>query len=316
MVALNETTSELRPCRIAPRCRVTAEYPQGGTGIPAGEMNYPGAAAHMRPAAATGFRGADATNGFGSPPNALNINAPVLQDTYIGEVIQPNSRLYFIKDANWNTTAVVGYDATTGTWNVVQRYVYSPYGNIIILNANFTTTLAGTIPMVNNLYQGMSLDPVTGLYYERARWYSPSLGTWISQDPAGYINGADTYHFVGDGPVGRVDPSGFDCEEYLREHQKALQEAAKAQREIQKELEKLNTCPPPSPLKRVELGFDIAARLVEQAGDMVKAESALVAYDACRAIRSAGSSPAVHEVVIGGLIIILILPKPLPGPLP
>ena len=74
MVALNESTSELRPCRIARSCRVTAEYPQGGTGIPAGEMNYPGAAAHMRPAAATGFRGGDATSGFGLSPNALNIN--------------------------------------------------------------------------------------------------------------------------------------------------------------------------------------------------------------------------------------------------
>ncbi len=130
------------------------------------------------------------------------------------------------------------------------------------------------------------------------------------------INGTDTYQFVVGNPVGRVDPSDFDCEEYLREHQKALQEAAKAQREIQKDLEKLNTCPPPSLLKRVELGFDIAAKRVEQAGDMVKAESALVAYDACRAIGSAGSSPAFHKVVIGGLIIILILPKPLPGPLP
>ena len=52
-------------------------------------------------------------------------------------------------------------------------------------------------------------DSVTGLYYERARWYSPSMGTWISQDPAGYINGADTYQFVGDRPVGLVDPWGL-----------------------------------------------------------------------------------------------------------
>ncbi len=51
-------------------------------------------------------------------------------------------------------------------------------------------------------------DPVTGLYYERARWYSPSLGTWISQDPLQYINGANTYQYVGSSPVGRVDPSG------------------------------------------------------------------------------------------------------------
>ena len=53
---------------------MAATYPQGGTGIPAGEMNCPGAAAHMRPAAATGFCAVDATSGFGLSPNALNIN--------------------------------------------------------------------------------------------------------------------------------------------------------------------------------------------------------------------------------------------------
>ncbi len=74
MVATNETTSELGPCRSARSCAVTATYPQGGTGIPAGEMNYPGAAAHMQPAAATGFCAVDATSGFGLSPNALNIN--------------------------------------------------------------------------------------------------------------------------------------------------------------------------------------------------------------------------------------------------
>ena len=74
MVALNETALELGLRRISRGCRVAATYSQGGTGIPAGEMNYPGAAAHMRPAAATGFRAVDATNGFGLSPNALNIN--------------------------------------------------------------------------------------------------------------------------------------------------------------------------------------------------------------------------------------------------
>ena len=49
----------------------------------------------------------------------------------------------------------------------------------------------------------------TGLYLFRYRNYSPSLGTWISQDPAGYINGANTYQFVMSNPVGNVDPSGL-----------------------------------------------------------------------------------------------------------
>ena len=42
----------------------------------------------------------------------------------------------------------------------------------------------------------------------RNRNYSPSLGRWINQDPAGYINGANTYQFVLGNPVGRVDPEG------------------------------------------------------------------------------------------------------------
>ena len=80
-----------------------------------------------------------------------------------------------------------------------------------------------TQPLVNNLYQGMTLDAVTGLYYERFRNYSPTLGRWISQDPLGYINGANTYQFVNSSPVGNVDAQGlreyhFGPIHYLPDH--------------------------------------------------------------------------------------------------
>ena len=120
-----------------------------------------------------------------------------------------DSRLNATQDANWDTTAVIGYDSTTQTWGVVQRYVYSPYGTITVLNADFTPAAAGTQPLVDNLYQGMTLDAVTGLYDERNRDYSPSLGRWMEQDPAQYINGANTYQFVDSSPVGNVDASGL-----------------------------------------------------------------------------------------------------------
>ncbi len=67
-----------------------------------------------------------------------------------------------------------------------------------------------TRPLVNNLYQGMTLDAVTGLYYERNRDYSPSLGRWMEQDPAQFINGANTYQFVDSSPVGNADAEGLD----------------------------------------------------------------------------------------------------------
>ncbi|MGC8625531.1 MAG: RHS repeat-associated core domain-containing protein [Phycisphaerae bacterium] len=54
------------------------------------------------------------------------------------------------------------------------------------------------------------MDSVTGLYYARNRNYSPSMGIWISQDPLQYINGANTYQFVMESPVGNVDPWGSD----------------------------------------------------------------------------------------------------------
>lgn len=60
--------------------------------------------------------------------------AHVSQQKNLGaKISSPDPRLYFTQDANWDTTAVIGYDSTTQTWGVVQRYVYSPYGSVTIL---------------------------------------------------------------------------------------------------------------------------------------------------------------------------------------
>ncbi len=185
------------------RYRVTESYPQGGTGIPAGEIDYIYYDSQWQ-AIETRTNGTAISNVSSQMVwSAAYINAAILQDSYIAGVIQPNSRLYFLQDANWNTTAAVGL--INAAWQVLQYYVYSPYGTITVLNEDG----AGSTPVVNNLYQGMTLDPVTGLYYARNRNYSPTLGRWINQDPAGYINGANTYQFVMGNPVNRVDPWGL-----------------------------------------------------------------------------------------------------------
>ncbi len=188
--------------------RVSESYPVGGNGVAAGTVNYIYYDAGWQ-AIETRTNGTANSNVTSQMVwSAAYINAAILQDTYSAGVIQPNSRLYFLQDANWDTTAVVGFNSTAGTWGVTQRYVYSPYGSMIVLNSDFSTPPSGTQPMVNNLYQGMILDAVTGLYDERFRNYSPGLGTWISQDPLQYVNGANTYQFVEGGPVGATDPWG------------------------------------------------------------------------------------------------------------
>ncbi len=50
------------------------------------------------------------------------------------------------------------------------------------------------------------------LVFERSarnRNCDPSLGRWINQDPAGYINGGNTYQFLESNPVNAVDPWGL-----------------------------------------------------------------------------------------------------------
>ena len=49
---------------------------------------------------------------------------------------------------------------------------------------------------------------VTGLVSMRARWYSPQLGEFLSQDEAGYVDSFNLYGYVGFDPINRWDWDG------------------------------------------------------------------------------------------------------------
>jgi RHS repeat-associated protein len=86
---------------------------------------------------------------------------------------------------------------------VVQDHVdYSGFGVIITSEAN--ATARGRYG-----WQGADYDPQTGLQYHRARYYSPSAGTWTSQDPIAFGAGdANLYRYGGNSPTNATDPSG------------------------------------------------------------------------------------------------------------
>jgi RHS repeat-associated protein len=48
----------------------------------------------------------------------------------------------------------------------------------------------------------------TGLYYNRARYYNPAWGRFISEDPIGLNAGPNVYAYVGGNPITNVDPFG------------------------------------------------------------------------------------------------------------
>ncbi|MGO8753217.1 MAG: RHS repeat-associated core domain-containing protein, partial [Thermoguttaceae bacterium] len=57
------------------------------------------------------------------------------------------------------------------------------------------------------LFAGRELDAETGLYYNRARYYSAGLGNFISQDPA--AADINLYRYCGGNPTGATDPTGL-----------------------------------------------------------------------------------------------------------
>jgi RHS repeat-associated protein len=142
---------------------------------------------------------------------------PILRDsTFVGGVATSSGRLYYTSDANTNVTALVN-----ASGQVVERYIYSAYGQVTFCDASWTplttggnnsTTTPGVSSAVGNttLYASMVLDPRTGLFYDEHRWYDASVSTFVSQDPLGFGGGdCNLYRYCGNDPVILVDPTGL-----------------------------------------------------------------------------------------------------------
>ena len=125
-------------------------------------------------------------------------------------------RVYALQDANWNTTAIIAASGVPGVaaGSVINRFIYTPFGESETLDASWQTPPAGSAPATpwSHLFQGLRFTDVTGLAYVRNRDYSASLGRFIELDPIGFAAGDNNwYRFVGNSPTGRTDPSGL-CE--------------------------------------------------------------------------------------------------------
>jgi len=97
---------------------------------------------------------------------------------------------------------------TSDTAQIVERFQYSPYGMLLGGDASIT-------PFLFNGMYGVMTDG-NGLYYMRARFYSPEIRRFVNQDILlGGITDGQTlnrYAYVTGRPVSYVDPFGLKGE--------------------------------------------------------------------------------------------------------
>ncbi len=135
----------------------------------------------------------------GGTPTA-NLLTGLRTDEYFVRSDSSNNVSTLLTDALGSTIGLVGSAQTVAT-----SYTYQPFG---------ATTVGGAANGSSYEFTGRENDG-TGLYFYRARYYSPTFQRFVSQDPIGFRGGdANVYAYARNAPTVWNDPIGWWIGQY------------------------------------------------------------------------------------------------------
>ena len=104
--------------------------------------------------------------------------------------------VYYHADGLGSITSLTNTGAQT-----TATYVYDSFGNVVSSTGNIINPYR---------YTGREWDSETGLYYYRARYYDPTIGRFISEDPTRFEgSGTNFYRYTFNNPTTFIDPLGL-----------------------------------------------------------------------------------------------------------